>query len=206
MNLQPTIEVLQKWAANNVYIRKVFIYGSRARNDFTENSDLDVALVIRPALNDTNSMSVFSFEKQSWVNELQPKVPYKLHLKALHSDSPDVQSGIDRSSFLVYEEDNFPIQINGNSMERRDRIHSYLNSIALEVLDHIKEKEGQFPDRWVPAAEVKNQLDLNFVAVPQSNKQYGSKGWFFAIIARQLEDKKSIEYKKVGSRAYYRST
>lgn len=40
----------------------------------------------------------------------------------------------------------------------------------------------------VPAAHIKNSLRLNFVAVPKAGKQYGEKGWLFAILARMLED------------------
>ena len=92
-------------------------------------------------------------------------------------------------------------------MSYRDNIHALIKGISMEVLSYIKEQETQpqFTDRWVPAADIKNSLDLSFVAVPKANKQYGEKGWFFAIIARILEDKNLIEYKKVGSRTFCRS-
>ncbi len=53
---------------------------------------------------------------------------------------------------------------------RKDTIHSHVESIAMEVLGHIKDKEGHFQDRWVPSVEIKNDLELNYVAVPKSNK------------------------------------
>ena len=88
---------------------------------------------------------------------------------------------------------------------RKDAIHSYVELIAMEVLEHIKEKEGFFQDRWVPSVEIKSDLELNFVAVPKSNEQYGPKGWLMAIAARMLEDKELVEFKKIGSRSFYRS-
>lgn len=92
-------------------------------------------------------------------------------------------------------------------MNRKDNIHKLLNDAALELFAFIKDSESKFmdQDRWVPAAEIKNNLDLNFVAVPSSGKQYGEKGWVFATLARMLEDKSLVEYKKMGSRAFYRS-
>jgi hypothetical protein len=90
-------------------------------------------------------------------------------------------------------------------MNRKERIHSLIHQIADEVLGHIKEKEQLHTDRWVPAAEVKKQLELDFLSVPASNKQYGTRGWMFAILARILEDEGKVEYRKMGSRAYYRS-
>ena len=92
-------------------------------------------------------------------------------------------------------------------MTRKDTIHKLLNQAALELLAFIKESESKFKDQdhWVPAAEIKDNLDLNFVAVPRSGIQYGEKGWVFATLARMLEDKSLVEYKKMGSRAFYHS-
>ena len=93
-------------------------------------------------------------------------------------------------------------------MTKEDALHKLLNDAALELLAFIKECESKFKDQehWVPAAEIKDNLDLNFVAVPRSGKQHGPKGWVFATLARMLEDKSLVEYKKTGSRAFYRST
>ena len=74
-----------------------------------------------------------------------------------------------------------------------------------EIFDFIKNEEGSFEKKWVPAIHIKETLDLNFVAVPQENIQYGKKGWFFAIIARMLEDEGLLEYKKDGLRVFYRT-
>lgn len=93
-------------------------------------------------------------------------------------------------------------------MTRKNAIHNLLNDAALELLAFIQDCELKFKDkeRWVPAAEIKESLDLNFVAVPRSGKQYGPKGWVFATLARMLEDRSLVEYKKAGGRAFYRST
>ncbi len=93
-------------------------------------------------------------------------------------------------------------------MTRKDTIHKLLNDAAQELLAFIKESESKFKDHdhWVPAAEIRNSLDLNFVAVPKSGTQYGEKGWVFATLARMLEDKSLVEHKKSGTRAFYRST
>jgi hypothetical protein len=90
-------------------------------------------------------------------------------------------------------------------MDRKTRVHDFLKQIAEEILLEIKEQEPNYSERWVSAAQIKKDLELDFVAVPKANKQYGEKGWFFAIITRMLEDENKIEYKKTGSRAYYRT-
>ncbi len=90
-------------------------------------------------------------------------------------------------------------------MDRKSAIHSLMNVIAFELHEFIKDSGKSYPDRWVPAADIKKVLELNFVAVPKEGEQYGEKGWLFGILARMLEDKGLVEYKKEGSRAFYRS-
>ena len=90
-------------------------------------------------------------------------------------------------------------------MNRRERVQEHIDAIANEVLEEIKAREGLHPDRWVPASDIKNHLELNFVCVPTAGKQYGERGWLFGILARLLEDRDLVEFNKNGSRSYYRS-
>jgi hypothetical protein len=90
-------------------------------------------------------------------------------------------------------------------MERKTAVHRHLEAAAMELLEFIKERMPLERDGWVPASEIKQSLGLNFVAVPRAGKQYGERGWLFATLARMLEDRELLEYRKVGSRAYYRA-
>ena len=90
-------------------------------------------------------------------------------------------------------------------MDRKQRIHDLLLKMSDEVNEYIKEQGPLYQDGWVPSVLIKKALELNFVCVPKDNKQYGEKGWLFAILARILEDKGRIEYRKVAERAFYRS-
>lgn len=80
-------------------------------------------------------------------------------------------------------------------MKVEEKIERLITELAHEVFLFIKSQEPSFEDRWVPATHIKNSLNLNFVAVPKENIQYGAKGWLFAILARILEDKGLVEYK-----------
>lgn len=71
-------------------------------------------------------------------------------------------------------------------MNRKERIHQKIEQIGDEILGFIRERESFHQNRWVPAVEIKDSLELNFVAVPIANKQYGPKGWLFAIVASTL--------------------
>ena len=90
-------------------------------------------------------------------------------------------------------------------MNPKDKIRDLLRECALVILQFVKERESFHKDRWVPVAEVRQTLALNFVAVPKDSKQYGKKGWLFAILARMLEDSGELEYKKEGTRSYCRN-
>ena len=90
-------------------------------------------------------------------------------------------------------------------MKHKDKIHKLLRECALEVLSFVREREPVYQDRWVPIVEVNDSLALKFVAVPKDSKQYGVKGWLFAILARMLEDNGELEYKKEGTRSFCRS-
>ena len=84
-------------------------------------------------------------------------------------------------------------------MSRKDKVQSLIQQLADEIYEFIKENESFVKDGWIPTATIKNKLELNFVCVPKSNKQYRPKGWVFAAIARILEDQDRISYKKVGN-------
>ena len=90
-------------------------------------------------------------------------------------------------------------------MERKQKIHDLLGKMADELLEYIKEKGETNKDGWVPSIQIKKDFDLNFVCVPKNNKQYGEKGWLFAILARILEDRGLVEHYKTGNRAFLRA-
>lgn len=90
-------------------------------------------------------------------------------------------------------------------MNRKDTMQKLIEVLAFELLQEIKEREAMNKDRWVAVATINNELKLKFVAVPRDNTQYGEKGWLFAILARILEDKELIEFRKVGKNSYYRT-
>lgn len=90
-------------------------------------------------------------------------------------------------------------------MQRKQRIHDLLGKMADELFEYIKDNENAYKDRWVPSIHIKKDLDLNFVCVPRNNKQYGEKGWLFAILSRILEDRELIEHLKIGNRAFSRT-
>ncbi|MCW0413612.1 hypothetical protein NB709_003488 [Xanthomonas sacchari] len=90
-------------------------------------------------------------------------------------------------------------------VDYKKKIHAHIQAAADELLAFVRSCEADYVERWVPTVHVKDALELNFVATPQQGRQYGPKGWLFAILARVLEDQGVLEHKKVGNRSYCRS-
>jgi len=90
-------------------------------------------------------------------------------------------------------------------MDHKAAIHEHIKICCDVLLAYIKEAEPLDRDRWVPTAEIKRALGINFVAVPKSNTTRGEKGWFFATLSRMLQDQGRLEYERRGSRSYCRS-
>lgn len=90
-------------------------------------------------------------------------------------------------------------------MNHKAKIHGHIQAAEDESLAFVRSFESSHQKRWVPPVQIKDALELNFVAVPQQGNQYGPKGWLFAILARILEDQSRLEHKKVRSRAFFRT-
>lgn len=94
---------------------------------------------------------------------------------------------------------------NEELMTHKARIHELFDAMAKELLLFIRESENEFPDGWVPATFIKDQLELKKSAYPQGNKIDQETGWLFATLARHLQDKNAVAFKKSGTRSFYKS-
>ena len=185
---------------------------------FLDREDLPLSLTSESGAVSTWEEALELLGRYKWAS----LYPLEVHSEFLERIILAVSEMVDSPSFIQHREhfrwDNWKkvvsedeistkVQSQHYAKEKTPKawVHHLINEIALEVLHYIRTHESSSEDRWVPAAKIRNGLELNFVAVPKGNKQYGEKGWFFAIIARILEDQNLVEYKKVGTRAYYRT-
>jgi hypothetical protein len=90
-------------------------------------------------------------------------------------------------------------------MSRKAKIQSLLDEAAMEIFGHIKDFEPSYPERWVPAANIKDELGLKLPSYPQENKINNETGWLFGTLARILEDKGLVEFRKANNRSFYRT-
>ena len=107
MNLDEIKIIVGQWAAENALVRKVYIFGSRARDDFRADSDLDIAIQVNQAPQDGSEYSTWFYFSQELKESLQLLLPYTLQLEWYDPiGTPTVHLGILESSILVYEQQN----------------------------------------------------------------------------------------------------
>lgn len=90
-------------------------------------------------------------------------------------------------------------------MDHKRKIHELFGLMSAEVVSYVQSVENNFTDGWVPAIYIKDQLGLKMSAYPQGNKIDNETGWMFSTIARYLQDKNQVDFKKVGNRSFYKS-
>lgn len=90
-------------------------------------------------------------------------------------------------------------------MSRKIKILNLLEETAMEIYGFIKEVETSYPERWVPAVDIKNDLDLKYSSYPLENVIDNKTGWLFATFARMLQEKGIVEFRKSGTRSFYRT-
>lgn len=90
-------------------------------------------------------------------------------------------------------------------MNRKSKIHRLLDEAAMEIYGFISDCETSHVERWVPASSIKDQLGLKLSSYPQENTIDNKTGWLFGTLARMLQDKGLVEFKKINNRSFYRT-
>ena len=96
------------WARCQPIVRRVWLFGSRVRDDFREDSDLDIAVELDvtagEGIDGSAGIALWMFDTESWREELQILSPYKVQLEQyLQGQTPTIETALNRSSRLIYE-------------------------------------------------------------------------------------------------------
>jgi predicted nucleotidyltransferase len=101
--LRPAAQAWVGWATTKPFIRRLWIFGSRARGQGRPDSDLNVAVEIDPVGTDENAYTSFVHDAGNWRAELQPLLTYNLHLKWYDQSNQPVWNGVNSDGIPVYE-------------------------------------------------------------------------------------------------------
>jgi predicted nucleotidyltransferase len=96
-------QTLRSWGEARSFVRRLWIYGSRARALHRPDSDLDVAIEFDPNEGE-NCLTTWTFQGDAWEKELQQSLPLRLQLEWYDPDgsTPRIESGIRDGGILVY--------------------------------------------------------------------------------------------------------
>jgi uncharacterized protein len=102
---EETKQKIIDWAKAEPNIVKVYVFGSRARNDYRPDSDLDIAVEIVKDAGDENELGTWIWIAEKLKKRLEKAVPeYQIDLQWSHEEySKVVYGGVQKSSYLLYE-------------------------------------------------------------------------------------------------------
>lgn len=104
MDIEAIKRIIADWASKEPLVKKVYIFGSRATNDYKEDSDIDIAVEIHRLPGEGSLTAAWMDVAEGYREQLSKLLPCPLHLHSLDGDSPIVLEGAYRNGILVYDE------------------------------------------------------------------------------------------------------
>jgi len=101
--LLTVIPQLREWAEQKSFVRRLWVFGSRARGTQSHDSDLDVALEINPVGNDDTPLTSWVAESSNWKSEIQEITILSIDLQLYGTEAPKIVQYVSCCSILVYE-------------------------------------------------------------------------------------------------------
>lgn len=104
MNISPgDFRKIRIWAAAHAEVMQVYLYGSRARGDNRPDSDIDLAIVMRPDEGQDNAYEVWAFweGREDHTLHLSHKVHLEWYEKGAHLER--VGPGVEKDGVLIYQ-------------------------------------------------------------------------------------------------------
>jgi len=104
MNIESIKRIIEDWASEEPLVKKVYIFGSRAANDYGEESGIDVAVEIHRLPGEESMTAAWMNVAEGYREQLSKLLPHPVRLHSLDGDSPIILEGAYRNGILVYEE------------------------------------------------------------------------------------------------------
>src|SRR3569833_791953 len=96
------VEAIQHWAALNPVIKRVWIFGSRARGTARPDSDLDIAVEHDSLPGDSNANTTAIGEAENRRHQLQTRVGLTVDLETKQpSNTQTKEAALNESSVLI---------------------------------------------------------------------------------------------------------
>lgn len=108
MQLAEIHALLTVWAAKKPLTGRLWLFGSRVREQHRPDSDVDVAIELDMSavkgVDESGGMATWAFDAKPWKPELEDLLSLIVDLQRYKAgETRIVQAGLDQSSILVYE-------------------------------------------------------------------------------------------------------
>ncbi len=91
------------WAESHLEVKRVFLFGSRARGDSKSDSDVDLAVEV-VGIEGENADTRYFFNKDAWKDELESALERPINIvRRIAHGKPEIQESIEREGVLIYE-------------------------------------------------------------------------------------------------------
>jgi predicted nucleotidyltransferase len=96
---------IARWAAENPEVRRVWVFGSRAKDTHRPDSDIDVAVELEPVADSEETLTRWIAHAEVWKAQLQNLIAPQVDLEWFDPDggTPNIEAGLNDSKVLVYE-------------------------------------------------------------------------------------------------------
>jgi len=98
---------LSAWASGQPLVNRLWVFGSRARDNYRPDSDLDIAIELDMSAaygaDESGGFATWALESSEWQHQLEELTGLRVDLQYYHGIStPTIQSGLQQSSVLIY--------------------------------------------------------------------------------------------------------
>ncbi|MEN3354076.1 MAG: uncharacterized protein V7640_2234 [Betaproteobacteria bacterium] len=96
---------ISDWAESTPRVRRIWLFGSRARDAHREDSDIDIALEIEPVGDSEETLAVWMVNSDKWQAQLQQHTNLEVDLEWFDPDgsTPKVHRALREASILLYD-------------------------------------------------------------------------------------------------------
>jgi predicted nucleotidyltransferase len=93
------------WAAENPEVRRVWVFGSRAKGTHRPDSDIDIAVELEPVGDSEETLVRWIAHSTQWEAQLQSRIAAKIDLEWFDPDGSTrrVQAALSEGKGLMYE-------------------------------------------------------------------------------------------------------
>jgi len=112
VQLAQIVSIVAAWAVKHPLVGKAWVFGSRARGEERDDSDIDIAIELdlseAEGADESGGMATWMFECGSWRSELGSLLPLPIDLQQfMGAKTPIIRSAIKRSGVLAHRKRGF---------------------------------------------------------------------------------------------------